>query len=49
MKESPDEDESLELVPNITLNPSFNIDMLEHIMPEYSESSEHAFLVRAET
>lgn len=49
LKESPDEDESLELVPNITLNPSFNIDMLEHIMPEYSESSEHAFLVRAET
>ena len=46
LKESPDEDESLELVPNITLNPSFNIDMLEHIGPEYCESSEHAFLVR---
>lgn len=48
LKESPDEDESLELVPNITLNPSFNIDMLEHIGPEYSENSEHAFLVRAD-
>ena len=46
MQESPDEDESLELVPNITLNPSFNIDMLEHIVPEYTENSEHAFLVR---
>ena len=46
MQESPDEDESLELVPNITLNPSFNIDMLEHIAPEYTENSEHAFLVR---
>ena len=46
LKESPDEDESLELVPNITLNPSFNIDMLEHIGPEYCENSEHAFLVR---
>ena len=46
LKESPDEDESLELVPNITLNPSFNIDMLEHIGPEDCENSEHAFLVR---
>ena len=49
MQESPDEDESLELVPNITLNPSFNIDMLEHIAPEYTENSEHAFLVRADS
>lgn len=49
LKESPDEDESLELVPNITLNPSFNIDMLEHIAPEYSENSEHAFLVRSDS
>ena len=48
LKESPDEDESLELVPNITLNPSFNIDMLEHIVPEYNESSEDAFLVRSD-
>ena len=48
LKESPDEDESLELVPNITLNPSFNIDMLEHIVPEYTESSDHAFLVRSD-
>jgi putative hydrolase of the HAD superfamily len=30
---------------NITLNPSFNIDMLEHIEAEYNESSEHVFLV----
>ena len=45
LKDSPGEDESLELVPNITLNPSFNIDMLEHIEAEYNESSEHAFLV----
>jgi len=36
-------EESLELVPHITLNPSFNIDMLEHIGEE--DSSEHAFLV----
>jgi len=49
LKESPDEDESLELVPNITLNPSFNIDMLEHIAPDYTENSEHAFLVRADS
>ena len=49
MQESPDEDESLELVPNITLNPSFNIDMLEHIAPDYTENSEHAFLVRADS
>jgi len=48
LKESLDEDESLELVPNITLNPSFNIDMLEHIVPEYTESSDHAFLVRSD-
>jgi len=45
LKDSPGEDESLELVPNITLNPSFNIDMLEHIEAEYNESSEHVFLV----
>jgi len=38
LKDSPGEDESLELVPNITLNPSFNIDMLEHIEPEFHES-----------
>ena len=44
-QDSPGEDESLELVPNITLNPSFNIDMLEHIEAEYNESSEHVFLV----
>jgi len=36
-------EECLELVPHITLNPSFNIDMLEHIGEE--DSSEHAFLV----
>ena len=29
-------EESLELVPHITLNPSFNIDMLEHIGEEDS-------------
>ena len=34
LQESPGEDESLELVPHITLNPSFNIDMLEHIAPD---------------
>merc|ERR1719342_542122 len=45
LQQSPGEDESLELVPNITLNPSFNIDMLEHIEPEFNESSEHTFLV----
>lgn len=39
------DEESLELVPHITLNPSFNIEMLEHISPDYNESSEHAFLV----
>ena len=38
VQDSPGEDESLELVPNITLNPSFNIDMLEHIEPEFHES-----------
>ena len=38
LQQSPGEDESLELVPNITLNPSFNIDMLEHIEPEFNES-----------
>ena len=27
------EDEEMELVPHITLNPSFNIDMLEYIDP----------------
>lgn len=43
LEESPGEEESLELVPHITLNPSFNIDMLEHLGGE--ESSEHAFLV----
>jgi len=41
LKESPAE-EALELVPHITLNPSFNMDMLEHLG---EESSEHAFLV----
>jgi len=45
LKESPEEDESLELVPHITLNPSFNIDMLEHLAADVNESSEHAFLV----
>lgn len=43
LQESPAEEEALELVPHITLNPSFNIDMLEHLGEE--ESSEHAFLV----
>lgn len=44
LKDQSGEEESLELVPpHITLNPSFNIDMLEHIGEE--ESSEHAFLV----
>lgn len=47
LKDSPGEDESLELVPNITLNPSFNIDMLEHIEAEYNEMSEHTFLVES--
>lgn len=47
LKDSPGEDESLELVPNITLNPSFNIDMLEHIEAEYNETSEHTFLVES--
>jgi len=42
LKDSPGEDESLELVPNITLNPSFNIDMLEHIETEYNETSGHS-------
>lgn len=46
-KDDPGEDESLELVPNITLNPSFNIDMLEHIEAEYNETSEHTFLVES--
>ena len=52
-----DKEEALELVPNITLNPSFNIDMLEHVGEEESRytphcahlswtlCSEHAFLV----
>jgi len=43
--ESPGEEESLELVPHITLNPSFNIDMLEHCAPDFEQNSEHAFLV----
>ena len=30
------EEEAMELVPHITLNPSFNIDMLEHIGEENS-------------
>ena len=35
-------EESLELVPHITLNPSFNIDMLEHIETEYNSGhSDH--------
>lgn len=38
LQESPGEDESLELVPHITLNPSFNIDMLEHIAPDFNEN-----------
>ena len=38
LKESPEEDESLELVPHITLNPSFNIDMLEHLAADVNES-----------
>lgn len=42
------EDESLELVPHITLNPAFNIEMLEHISPDYNENSEHAFLMEQE-
>jgi hypothetical protein len=33
-----EDEESLELVPHITLNPSFNIEMLEHISPDYNES-----------
>jgi len=49
LQESPGEDESLELVPHITLNPSFNIDMLEHITPDFNENSEHAFLVGSPT
>jgi len=49
LQESPGEDESLELVPHITLNPSFNIDMLEHIAPDLNENSEHAFLVGSPT
>lgn len=49
LQESPGEDESLELVPHITLNPSFNIDMLEHIAPDFNENSEHAFLVGSPT
>jgi hypothetical protein len=34
----PDDEECLELVPHITLNPSFNIEMLEHISPDYNDS-----------
>jgi len=45
LQESPGEEESLELVPHITLNPSFNIDMLEHCAPDGNGNSEHAFLV----
>jgi hypothetical protein len=33
-----EDEECLELVPHITLNPSFNIEMLEHISPDYNES-----------
>ena len=36
--ESPGEEESLELVPHITLNPSFNIDMLEHCAPDFEQN-----------
>jgi len=45
LKESPGEEEQLELVPHITLNPSFNIDMLEHLEPDLNATSEHTFLV----
>ena len=31
-----EDEEAMELVPHITLNPSFNIDMLEYIEPEVS-------------
>lgn len=37
----------MELVPHITLNPSFNIDMLEYIEPEESSSSSSSSLVIA--
>jgi len=38
-------DESVELMPQIILNPAFNIEMLENISPDFNENSEHAFLV----
>ena len=45
------EEEVLELVPHITLNPSFNIDMLEYIEAEESptDASERTNLVPPST
>lgn len=39
------EEEVLELVPHITLNPSFNIDMLEYIEAEVSPTGKKKFLL----
>ena len=45
------EDEVMELVPHITLNPSFNIDMLEYIEAEVSptDACERTNLVQPRT
>ena len=42
------EEEVLELVPHITLNPSFNIDMLEYIEAEVSPTGKKYFLKKQE-
>ena len=42
--ESPGEEEQLELVPHITLNPSFNIDMLEHLEPDLNATRWNKYL-----
>ena len=38
--EAVEDEEAMELVPHITLNPSFNIDMLEYLEAQYSPTSD---------
>ena len=41
--EAVEDEEAMELVPHITLNPSFNIDMLEYIEAEESPTSDFRY------
>ena len=43
--EAMEDDEAMELVPHITLNPSFNIDMLEYIEAEESPTSDLQYVL----